>query len=215
MEGTESPNEKRQLPIRYDWYQTESQVVITVLVKNISADYLQLLITKNQINIKISHPDFDPCDLCLNLSNPVVAEQSNYKLTPSKIEIKLKKLEGLRWEQLEGPPVEVVQEAAAKPKEVELEGPPAYPTSKKGKDWNKIEKEIKEQEAKEKPDGDAAINKLFQEIYGKGNDDVKRAMNKSYMESGGTVLSTNWSEISKQKVDVKPPDGMEWKKSAE
>lgn len=32
------------------------------------------------------------------------------------------------------------------------------------------------------------------------------------MESGGTVLSTNWKEVAGQKVDVKPPDGMEWKK---
>lgn len=32
------------------------------------------------------------------------------------------------------------------------------------------------------------------------------------MESGGTVLSTNWDEISKKKVDVRPPDGMEFKK---
>lgn len=34
----------------------------------------------------------------------------------------------------------------------------------------------------------------------------------SQMESGGTVLSTNWKEVAGQKVDVKPPDGMEWKK---
>lgn len=32
------------------------------------------------------------------------------------------------------------------------------------------------------------------------------------MESGGTVLSTNWNEIAADKVPVKPPDGMEWKK---
>ena len=31
------------------------------------------------------------------------------------------------------------------------------------------------------------------------------------MESGGTVLSTNWGEIGGKKVDVKAPDGMEWK----
>jgi suppressor of G2 allele of SKP1 len=37
-------------------------------------------------------------------------------------------------------------------------------------------------------------------------------MNKSYMESGGTVLSTNWDEIGKEKTPVKPPDGMEFKK---
>ena len=30
-------------------------------------------------------------------------------------------------------------------------------------------------------------------------------------ESGGTVLSTNWKEIGGKKVEVKPPDGMEYK----
>ena len=34
----------------------------------------------------------------------------------------------------------------------------------------------------------------------------------SVQESGGTVLSTNWSEVGKSKIDVKPPDGMEFKK---
>jgi len=33
----------------------------------------------------------------------------------------------------------------------------------------------------------------------------------SLKESGGTVLSTNWKEVGKGKVDVKPPDGMEYK----
>lgn len=60
-------------------------------------------------------------------------------------------------------------------------GPPAYPTSKKGKDWSAIEKDITKQEANEKPEGEEALNKLFQEIYGKGSDEVKRAMNKSYV----------------------------------
>uniref|UniRef100_A0A183SE50 SGS domain-containing protein n=1 Tax=Schistocephalus solidus TaxID=70667 RepID=A0A183SE50_SCHSO len=31
-------------------------------------------------------------------------------------------------------------------------------------------------------------------------------------ESGGTVLSTNWDEVGKGKVEVKPPDGMEYRK---
>jgi len=37
-------------------------------------------------------------------------------------------------------------------------------------------------------------------------------MNKSYQESGGTVLSTNWSEIGATKTEIKPPTGMEHKK---
>lgn len=30
-------------------------------------------------------------------------------------------------------------------------------------------------------------------------------------ESNGTVLSTNWDEVGKGKVEMKPPDGMEYK----
>lgn len=32
------------------------------------------------------------------------------------------------------------------------------------------------------------------------------------MESGGTVLSTNWNEIAKERVKVQPPEGVEFKK---
>ncbi len=37
-------------------------------------------------------------------------------------------------------------------------------------------------------------------------------MMKSYQESGGTVLSTNWEDVGKKKVEVSPPDGMIAKK---
>jgi len=31
---------------------------------------------------------------------------------------------------------------------------------------------------------------------------------KSYTESNGTALSTNWSEVGKGKVETSPPEGM-------
>lgn len=89
-----------------------------------------------------------------------------------------------------------------------------YPTSstKGPKNWDKIAKDVEEEEKKEQLEGDAAVNKLFQQIYADSSDEVKRAMMKSYMESKGTVLSTNWKEVAKDKVECKPPDGMEFKK---
>jgi len=53
---------------------------------------------------------------------------------------------------------------------------------------------------------------MFQKLYSEGNDDLRRAMNKSFQESGGTVLSTNWQDIKKGKVECKAPEGMEFKK---
>ena len=60
--------------------------------------------------------------------------------------------------------------------------------------------------------GDAAVNKFFQEIYSGADPDTQRAMHKSFVESGGTTLSTNWDEVGKGPVEVKPPQGSEWKK---
>lgn len=60
--------------------------------------------------------------------------------------------------------------------------------------------------------GDSTLNGFFQKIFGDADEDTKRAMMKSYSESGGTTLSTNWDEVGKAPVEVKPPTGSEWKK---
>jgi hypothetical protein len=50
--------------------------------------------------------------------------------------------------------------------------PKEYPSSRKKVNWDEIEKEVEKEEAEEKLTGDAALNKLFQKIYG-GADPVQ------------------------------------------
>jgi hypothetical protein len=45
-----------------------------------------------------------------------------------------------------------------------------------------------------------------------GDEDTRRAMMKSFVESNGTVLSTNWQEVGAKRIDCTPPEGMELRK---
>lgn len=68
------------------------------------------------------------------------------------------------------------------------------------KNWDAIIDEFEKEEEQSQ-----GVNDLFKQIYESGNDEVRRAMNKSFQESGGTVLSTNWSNVADKKVEPKPP----------
>ncbi|XP_076162807.1 suppressor of G2 allele of skp1 [Ptiloglossa arizonensis] len=212
-EEMSTPADNNEMPvpkIRYDWYQTETHVIVTILTKN--AQNVKVVCEKHTLSVSALLPSGNDYSLELDLAHPVVSDQCSHKVVPSKIEIKLKKQDGFRWNALEGNPV--VQDTPQPiPQEIlQAENyPPKYPTSsKKSRDWNKVEKELEKQEAEEL-DGDAALDAMLQQIYHSGSDEVRRAMNKSFQESGGTVLSTNWLEVGKGKVEKKPPDGMEWK----
>ncbi|KAI3623414.1 hypothetical protein CBS14141_003675 [Malassezia furfur] len=55
---------------------------------------------------------------------------------------------------------------------------------------------------------DAELNAFFKKLYADADDDTRRAMMKSFQESNGTALSTNWAEVSKKKTETRAPAGM-------
>lgn len=202
--------------IKHDWYQTEIQVVIEVRIKGLKPDEVKINIEATSISVTAKLPAISTStggnsdySLELDLAHPVIPAQSTFKVLSTKLEIKLKKQDGIRWATLEGsgetPTVSSIPAAVLNPQ------PPAYPSAK-GKNWDRIAVDIEKELENDKPEGEAALNDMFQKIYANADDSTKRAMNKSFQESGGTVLSTNWQDIGKQKTEIKPPDGMEYKK---
>jgi len=108
---------------------------------------------------------------------------------------------------------------------------PAYPTSSKSgpKDWDKITKNLRTGDNSKSKDGsgDSGLgedmdddddqggdpaNAFFKKLFKNASPETQRAMMKSYTESNGTALSTNWEEVSKGTVETVPPDGMEARK---
>lgn len=84
---------------------------------------------------------------------------------------------------------------------------PAYPTSSRSgpKDWDKIGEEGDEEE-------EAGVNDFFKKLYSGATPEQQRAMMKSFTESNGTSLSTDWDDVSKRTVETVPPEGVEAKK---
>lgn len=52
--------------------------------------------------------------------------------------------------------------------------------------------------------GGDSVDAFFKKLYAGADPDTRRAMMKSYIESQGTALSTNWSEVGKGKVEARP-----------
>ncbi|KAG0366268.1 SGS domain-containing protein [Gamsiella multidivaricata] len=194
--------------VRHEWYQNDTFVTISVFIKNTKKEAVDINITEKALSVSVKMPTGSDYNLELDpLSHEVIPSESKYEVLSTKIEIQLKKqVFGIKWGALEGNDANAGSMAT-----VSASATPAYPTSsKKAKNWDALEKEVAKDE--EKADGDKALNQLFAQIYKDADDNAKRAMMKSFTESNGTCLSTNWDEVGKGTVETRPPEGMIAKK---
>ena len=170
-----------------------------------------------------------PFTLDLALAGEVVPEKCRHAVLSTKVEIRLHKaVPGWAWPGLEEEKTAETKEserkaAAAAPPPLPLApapaaavaaadksssskgGGPSYPSSNpKRTDWDeldrKLEREEEQEEAEAPSEGEEALLKLFRSVYSGGDDDVRRAMSKSFVESKGEVLSTSWNDVSVGKL---------------
>lgn len=224
--------------VRFEWFQTPTTITFVFFVKDRQEKHVEVEMEERRVHITLDleglpgggsstghsfQYDVSPLFASLDTSVPVKTVVKHIK-----VEILVTKKISFHWPTLEAPALEAGEET----KEIKIPLPPStsgtgsqevqavpvvvpaikteltYPNSKK-KDWSTF---AVEDEADDKPEGEAALQKLFQQIYGNGTDEQRKAMIKSFTESSGTVLSTNWEDVGHRKVTVEPPTGMEAKK---
>jgi suppressor of G2 allele of SKP1 len=195
---------------RHEYYQKPEEVVVTIFAKGIPAENVAVEFGEQILSVTINVPGQDAYQYQPRLFGKITPDKCKVVVLSTKIEIRLAKAEAINWTSLEYSKDVVPQKINVPTIQSER---PAYPSSKsRTKDWDKLEAEVKKEEKEEKLDGDAALNKLFRDIYQSADEDMRRAMSKSFQESNGTVLSTDWKEVGSKKVEGSPPEGMEVKK---
>jgi tetratricopeptide (TPR) repeat protein len=231
-----SPAAPSSVPVRtapiitpkYQYYQSDKFVTVSILETQVQEEDLNVTFEPQHLVVKLRKQGKDFTVIAGTLYQKIDPDKSKIAIKDEKVLVKLRKVEEkYDWPELMGKATtdskkNSKKDAAASSADGD-NAPQPIPTVPKEstkprpyashRDWDAIEKTIEEEEKKEKPQGDEAMNKLFQQIYANASDETKRAMIKSYQTSGGTVLSTNWDEVKEKDYEKErtAPNGQEWK----
>lgn len=184
---------------RTDWYQTSNNVTISLFTTRLPSDVSAIhskLNQNNQLSLSWDLPaESSEFQYDINLSHEVDRDSIKFKIFTKKVEISMNKLDkGKTWKTLE-----ITKEQEQQNKN--------NSNTKKQKDWSKITFDDED----EKDSGTGTADEFFQKLYSNADPDTRKAMMKSFMESNGTTLNTNWEDVKTDKVKPSPPEGMELK----
>lgn len=92
----------------YDWFQTDTHVIINVPTKNLKEADVNIKIIDETLDATCYLADGNILKLHFDLYKTIDAQESNWSVTPSKLEIRLKKNDRKRWPSLEHAPGKVL-----------------------------------------------------------------------------------------------------------
>jgi hypothetical protein len=247
-------NTKAALMPKYQYYQNDKVMTISIIEPNASPENLIVDFGKDTLKVTLKKGGYDIVVINGTLFDGITPETCKVNYKADRVDLKVRKAMPNNWHSLFGSGArdedeegtaavagggEAVGEASttgesndddkkmaaassSSSSEAAVPEKPQGDAKKKSgqasayasdKDWNAIERNLKKEEEEEKPEGEEALNKLFKQIYGNATEDTRRAMVKSFQTSGGTVLSTNWTEVGEKNYEEErqAPNGMEWK----
>ncbi|KAF9877058.1 CS domain-containing protein [Colletotrichum karsti] len=206
-----------QTDVRVDFFQSNNTVSVSVFAKGVPKD--EFKVEYGEQELRMSHiPGHEPW-YTIPLWGTIDPAGSKHTVTANKVEFQLKKAEVARWPALRrdpsaaatkapepAAPVAAPAAAAAPAKTSEASGP-SYPTSSKSgaKNWDTVLADENDEDEKD-------INAFFKTLYKGATPEQQRAMMKSFTESNGTALSTDWDDVKGRTVQTQPPEGVEAKK---
>ena len=161
--------------VRYEWYQTNTHVTVSVFIKNALKEKTTIEYEEKTLSVISKLDDTHEYNLELDLYDSIDTTQCNAMFLSTKIEIKMKKKNGIQWKTLE--------DTGNKNSNVSQFTPSSTTTTttakKTGKNWDKIVDEVVKTEGP--LDNEDSLNKVFQDIYGNGTEEQRRAMMKSFV----------------------------------
>lgn len=225
-------------PLQVQDFQSNTFITVSIFSKGVNRDELEVEMLEDSVRLNpLNYPSGDAKEFKLQLFSQIDPSKSALTVTPRKVELRLAKKTPGKWARLtkddssdsnagsdikksEAPKAaekQPAQPASATPETTSTTSEPnkdstakpagpAYPTSSRSgpKNWDKI--------AKDDDEGEAGVNDFFKKLYSDATDEQKRAMMKSFTESNGTTLSTDWGDVGKRTVETHPPEGVEAKK---
>ncbi|KAJ7038229.1 SGS-domain-containing protein [Mycena alexandri] len=193
--------------LRHEFYETDEKLTLSIFDRGADPGAVNIKFEAR----KLTYTNGDKSLVLEPLKGQITTDACEFTVGKVKVEVRLVKTVPGRWGGLIGDSPDPLANSAASSSVTTTSVKPK-------KNWEGITTNIltaeKEKTTEEDPNvgGDSTLNGFFQKIFGDADEDTKRAMMKSYQESGGTTLSTNWDEVRRGKVEVKPPAGSEWKK---
>ncbi|KAI3642826.1 hypothetical protein MP228_012381 [Amoeboaphelidium protococcarum] len=95
-------SQKEAINVRHDWFQSPQSVTVSFYVKKVDKDTVECRFLEQRLELQFKHPENGGVQqFSADLFQPIVAAECQCHVMSTKIEVTLRKANGISWPQLE------------------------------------------------------------------------------------------------------------------